>query len=175
MTSPPQEVVFENTAKGLPLVFGSLIIIAGGATWLGLRLGGWVGICLFVVAGLLLTLMVYITQSMLRVGPSMLLLTPEGLVYKVGGKRDVVPPEAIEAVGLVRRKDVGANLILWFDASRMPEVPKNIRRREKPPGQIVLTVVMDERDSFPPERVREVRELVQAHGLGEWRNRSAAT
>lgn len=173
MTSPPQEVVFQNGAKDVPLVFGACIVIGGGAAGAGFVLDGVAAISLFAVAGLLLAYMLYVTQSLLRVGPSKLLLTPQGLVSRVGGKRDVVPPGAIDAIGLVRHKRGPAELILWYDPSRMPEVPKNIRRRESAPGQIRLAHVMDERNFFPPQRVKEVRELVQAHGLGEWRNRSA--
>ncbi|TDB82950.1 hypothetical protein E1264_30415 [Actinomadura sp. KC216] len=175
MTSPPLEVVLENSAKQVPLVFGACIVIGGAAAWWGNEQGGWVAICLFALAGVVLAYLVYVTQSLLRVGPSKLMLTSEGLVYRVGGKRNVVPPEAIEAVGLVRARKGPAELMLWYDLSRMADVPKNIRRRETAPGQIRLAVVMDERNFFPPERVKEVRELVQAHRLGEWRNRSAAT
>lgn len=163
--------------EGLPLVFGSCIVIGGGAVWLGIRQDGWLAIFLFAIAALVLVYVVYVTQSLLRVGPSKLSLTPKGLVYKVGGKWDLVPSEAIEAVGLVRHRGAGvpAELLLWYDPSRMAEVPKNIRRRETAPGQIRLAHVMDERNFFPPHRVKEVRELVQAHGLGEWRNRGAGT
>lgn len=173
---PPlsREIVFHDGTKGVPLTFGACIVIGSGATWIGLAVDGWPAICMFVLAGLLLAFVLYVTQSLLRVGPSKLLLTPQGLVSKVGGKLDVLPPEAIQAVGLIRHKGAPAELMLWYDSSRLPEVPKNISRRESAPGQIRLAYVMDERQFFPPHRVKEVRELVQAHGLGEWRNRAAS-
>jgi hypothetical protein len=174
-TSPLREVVLYNGSEGLPLVFGTCVVIGGGAAALGVVLGGWVAICLYAATALVLVYVVYVTQSLLRVGPSMLMLTPEGLVSRIAGKRDVVPPDAIEAVGLVRHKQKGhpAELLLWYAPSRMPDVPKNIRRREARPGQIRLAHVSDDRNFFPPHRVKEVREFVQAHELGEWRNRGA--
>jgi hypothetical protein len=170
----PREIVLEDNSSYAVLSIVGLPLAGAIAAGAGLLTDGWYSIPLIVVGALLILLGAGIGVSRLVQGTVRLRLTERGLVYSIGSKEELVPAEAIEGVGLLRPQGPGAGqLTLWYDRARLPELPKGLRRREREPGQLRLAMVMDEVGCMSQDRVKEIRTFVQAHRLGEWRNRRA--
>jgi hypothetical protein len=172
--SNSSEVVLEDNSTNAVLSIVGLPLAAAIAVGGGLLTDGWYSIPLVVVGALLLLLGVGIGASRLVQGAARLRLTERGLIYSIGDKEEIVPAEAIEGVGLLRPLGKGASeLTLWYDPVKLPHLPKGLQRRERGPGRIRLAMVMDEVGCMSQGRIKEIRTFVQAHRLGEWRNRKA--
>jgi hypothetical protein len=165
-----REVVFEDTSGLFPLVAVGAVLSGGIALGAGFKTDDWYSVPLIALGALLLVYVV-IGAVLTRIyGPNRVVLTDRGFIISVGEKEAIIPADSIEAVGLVRDPEV-SELVLWYDRTKLPELPKRFRRYERLPGQLRLAQVGDTVGLFPFQRVQEVRRLVQGSGIGEWRNR----
>ncbi|MFI0350671.1 hypothetical protein [Actinomadura sp. 9N407] len=178
--SHPEGLFLDKDSQ--PSILSAVGVFLGGvaAGVLAYFVGGWIGIVIAVFAALLAAAGVAIFLGTRH--PEWYqrtMLTERGLIQSHKGKQtEVVPVEAIEAVGLHVRFEELVQLVLWYDRSMVTELPFAWRIAEFSPGVLRLDVVNPELKKrqmgyLGLADVREVREFVEAHGLGEWRHERA--
>lgn len=167
----PREIVLSDSSTYAPL--GIVACVFGGsiAAGAGLLTDGWYSVPLLVVGVLLIALGVAIGVLHRVQGAARLRITERGLIHSIGDEERVLPKEVITGIGLLRPRGGPAELSVWYDTAKVGELPKPLRHFERERGRLRLGVVMDEVGGMSQRRVREIREYVQRHRLGEWRNR----
>jgi hypothetical protein len=146
----------------------TLAFVLGIATWYGIVLAVFGTV--LAAAGVLIFLGTRHPEWHQRT-----LLTSRGLVEsRAGGQTEIVPVEAIEAVGLSTKNEV-TQMVLWYDPAAAPPLSRSRRIAEMAPGKLRLNVCDLEYERMHLgylglRDIREVREFVEANALGEWRH-----
>ncbi|MCW2903555.1 MAG: hypothetical protein JWO67_5820 [Streptosporangiaceae bacterium] len=168
------EVVLVDMNKEGRTVLGGCLLLAVMLFGIGFAVDGGFRIALF-VGGCLATAFVAFFTIVILWGPKVrLLLGPKGLVKSRGQREDVLPAEAIRSVGLLVDGGQTTFLVVSYDLAVREGLSKVLRGYEIKPGLLRLSMVGDEGFGYLPiAKIAEVRAVVQACGLGEWRDHSS--
>ncbi|MBA9002919.1 hypothetical protein [Thermomonospora cellulosilytica] len=172
MTPDAQQIVLHDDGTNAPVIAAGMLLAGAVALGAGLVLGEWYGIVLLVLGALLLVAGLVAVVGLWRYGAGSLRLTPQGLVHSHGDRQEILPPEAIEGIGLLRQGRDIVELSLWYDPAGLPELPRVLSGLRREPGRLHLAMVGEDSGCMSLDEVQRVRAFVQAHRLGEWRNRS---
>lgn len=155
---PPRQQIYLSDAVIAVGGMACLIFAGGTPPAVGVALM-MIGVVLLAGAG--------ISALYVASGRISLVLDSAGLTLRRGGRKRVLPVEAIRELGVVREGRI-TRLALWYDPKTdLDPVFLRYARPGSGPGMLRLTPIGP---AFSTERVIETRRLVESAGIARWRD-----